>query len=85
MGALLPVRGRNFVAACKNIGTTHITNGCYRLHPIEWNIGEVAGLLGAYCLSHKVEPQVRADESHLQGFRLLLAHESIELHWPPLS
>ncbi|MGG2474547.1 FAD-dependent oxidoreductase, partial [Rhizobium sp. BR5] len=34
----------------KNIGTTHITNGCYRLHPVEWNIGEVAGMLAAYCL-----------------------------------
>ncbi|WP_454702255.1 FAD-dependent oxidoreductase [Agrobacterium burrii] len=29
-------------------GTTHITNGCYRLHPVEWNIGEVAGMLAAY-------------------------------------
>lgn len=29
----------------KNIGITHITNGCYRLHPVEWNIGEAAGYL----------------------------------------
>ena len=34
----------------KNIGTTHITNGCYRLHPVEWNVGEVAGMLAAHCL-----------------------------------
>ena len=33
----------NLLPAGKNIGTTHITNGCYRLHPVEWNIGEVAG------------------------------------------
>lgn len=31
--------------ACKNIGTTHITNGCYRLHPVEWGIGEAAACL----------------------------------------
>jgi hypothetical protein len=35
LGALLPVRVGNLIPACKNIGTTHITNGCYRLHPVE--------------------------------------------------
>nr|WP_246320979.1 FAD-dependent oxidoreductase [Paenibacillus germinis] len=28
----------------------HITNGCYRLHPVEWIIGEAAGYLAADCL-----------------------------------
>ena len=46
LGALLPERVENLLPACKNIGTTHITNGCYRLHPVEWNIGEAAGALG---------------------------------------
>ena len=41
------LRMRNLLPACKNIGTTHITNGCYRLHPVEWNIGEAAGVLAA--------------------------------------
>jgi hypothetical protein len=39
MGALILVRIRNLLAAAKNIGTTHITNG---LHPVEWNTGEAA-------------------------------------------
>ena len=43
LGALLPRRMKNLLPAAKNIGTTHITNGCYRLHPVEWNIGEAAG------------------------------------------
>ncbi|MER3406344.1 MAG: FAD-dependent oxidoreductase, partial [Chloroflexota bacterium] len=30
LGALLPVRVRNLLPACKNLGVTHITNGCYR-------------------------------------------------------
>lgn len=86
LGALLPVRVRNLIPACKNIGTTHITNGCYRLHPTEWNVGEAAGLLSAYCLSRKVEPhQVRETERHLQDFRSLLVQEGIELHWPSIS
>lgn len=60
LGALIPVRMENLLPACKNIGTTHITNGCYRLHPVEWNIGEVSGALAAYCITHGLLPrQVR--------------------------
>ena len=40
LGALLPRRMENLLPACKNLGVTHITNGCYRLHPVEWNLGE---------------------------------------------
>ena len=47
LGALIPKRVDNLLAACKNLGVTHITNGCYRLHPVEWNIGESAGCLAA--------------------------------------
>ena len=82
LGALLPVRIDNLLPACKNIGVTHITNGCYRLHPVEWNIGEVAGALAAYCLEKKVKPkQVR--ETHLVAFQTLLERTfGIELEWP---
>jgi hypothetical protein len=45
-GALLPKDPiENFLPAGKNIGVTHLTNGAYRLHPIEWNIGEAAAML----------------------------------------
>ena len=47
LGALIPIRVENLLPACKNLGVTHITNGCYRLHPVEWNIGEAAGHLAA--------------------------------------
>ena len=46
LGALIPRRVENLLPACKNLGTTHITNGCYRLHPVEWGIGEAAGARG---------------------------------------
>ena len=50
---------------------------------MEWNIGEVAGLLASYCLRHKAEPhQVRTDTNHLDLFRSLLAREGIEVRWP---
>ena len=82
LGALIPVRMENLLPACKNIGTTHITNGCYRLHPVEWNIGEAAGALAAYCLHKDTSPkQVRA--KHLEDFQRLLNKElGIELAWP---
>lgn len=87
LGALLPVRVENLLPACKNLGVTHITNGCYRLHPAEWNVGEAAGALAAYCLEHKLAPrQVRNDAAHLADFQRLLAQDlGIPLAWPPYA
>ncbi|MBB6674736.1 FAD-dependent oxidoreductase [Cohnella nanjingensis] len=83
LGALLPVRIRNLLPACKNIGTTQIANGCYRLHPTEWNIGESAGYLAAYAVANGVIPRaVRDDPAHLQAYLALLAQQGIETHWP---
>ena len=47
LGALLPIRVENLLPACKNLGVTHITNGAYRLHPVEWNTGEAAGMIAS--------------------------------------
>jgi hypothetical protein len=83
LGALLPARLENLLPACKNIGATHITNGCYRLHPVEWNIGEVAGRLAAYCLDKRTSPRaVRNQASALADFQRLLAASGVELQWP---
>lgn len=41
--ALMSRNIANLLAASKNIGTTHFTNGAYRLHPTEWAIGVAAG------------------------------------------
>ena len=81
LGALLPVRMDNLLPACKNIGTTHITNGCYRLHPVEWNVGEAAGYLAAFCLDQKERPRaVRARK--MGDFQRMLMTAGIELAWP---
>ncbi len=84
LGSMIPVRVDNLLPACKNIGTTHITNGLYRVHPIEWNIGEVAGALAAYCLDKKLTPrQVRNTAKYLTEFQRILQSEfHIELEWP---
>jgi hypothetical protein len=83
LGALIPQRVENLLPACKNLGVTHITNGCYRLHPVEWNIGEAAGILAAYCLERRALPrQVRANAAYLQDFQKLLVAHGVELEWP---
>ncbi|MFI1576877.1 FAD-dependent oxidoreductase [Embleya sp. NPDC020630] len=83
LGALLPIRMRNLLPAGKNIGTTHISNGCYRLHPVEWNVGEVAGHLAAYCLRRGVEPRaVREDPALFSEFAAELDAAGVERRWP---
>jgi hypothetical protein len=85
LGALVPERMQNLIPACKNIGTTHITNGCYRLHPIEWNIGEAAGALAAFCVARSTTPHaVRADAALLSDFQTLLTSRGVELRWPEI-
>ena len=54
LGSLIPIRLKNLIPACKNLGVTHLTNGCYRLHPVEWAIGEAAGSLAAFSVSQKL-------------------------------
>lgn len=85
LGALIPQRVTNLLPAGKNIGTTHITNGCFRLHPVEWNVGEVAGLLAAHCLERGLTPSgVRNDDGELADFQARLVAAGIELAWPDL-
>jgi hypothetical protein len=86
LGALIPIRMRNLLPAGKNVGTTHITNGAFRLHPVEWSIGEAAGWLAAFCLDRATDPRaVRHSPSLLEEFQSLLAANGVELHWPDVS
>jgi hypothetical protein len=83
LGALVPKRVENLIPACKNLGVTHITNGCYRLHPVEWNIGESAGALAAEAVSTRTTPrQIRNQEKRLREFQAKLTAQGVELAWP---
>jgi len=82
LGALIPVRVTNLLPACKNLGTTHITNGCYRLHPVEWNVGEAAGALAAFGLRTGFSPaEVAADLRRVRAFQTDLAESGVPLFW----
>ncbi|KAF5671598.1 hypothetical protein FDENT_10892 [Fusarium denticulatum] len=86
LGALIPVERPNLLAASKNIGTTHITNGCYRLHPVEWNIGEAAGLLAAHCLDKVLSPhEVQGKKELFKEFQDVIIKEGLETEWPDVS
>lgn len=83
LGALLPKRMENILPANKNIGTTHITNGCYRLHPVEWSVGEAVGILIAYSFGKKVIPrQVYEKPDLLNDFQRVVRSQGVETHWP---
>ncbi len=83
LGALIPVRVVNLLAAGKCLGVTHVTNGGYRLHPVEWNVGEAAGALAAWCVARGDTPaRVWADRDRLRAYQAELVRQGFALAWP---
>lgn len=70
-----------------NLGVTQITNGCYRLHPVEWNIGGSAGMLAAFThIRKKTIRQVRNQKPLLADFqKLFIQGQGVEMAWPTLT
>jgi hypothetical protein len=86
LGALVPRRMENLLPACKNLGVTHITNGCYRLHPVEWNIGEAVGALAAFCRARRTVPRaVLKKPELLKEFQASLESQGVPLAWPKIT
>lgn len=74
MSALLPREALNFLPASKNIGVTHLTNGAFRLHPVEWNIGESAATIASLWIEHGALPSVAQVQT-------ALADSGVPLFW----
>jgi hypothetical protein len=86
LGSLIPVRVENMLPGGKCLGVTHIANGAYRVHHVEWSVGEAAGLLAAFCLNRSESPRgVRHRPGLLADFQSLLHREGIELAWRSLT
>ena len=82
LGALVSPTVENVLPACKNLGVTHITNSAYRVHPIEWNVGESAGALAAFCVKRTVTPaNVLAQKPLLREFQHALLDAGVPLYW----
>jgi FAD dependent oxidoreductase len=81
--ALVPVRVENLLAGGKNLGVTHIANGSFRLHPVEWAVGEAAGAAAARCVIGRTIPQVIAKSGPVfEDLRRTLVRRGVELAWP---
>ncbi|MGP1381949.1 MAG: FAD-dependent oxidoreductase [Thainema sp.] len=82
LGALVPRQTDGLILSSKSIGTTHLTNAVYRLHPIEWAIGEASGFLAVFTIWTGLQPreiaQSRAMVRKLQGF---LTRNGIPIFW----
>lgn len=82
LGALIPVKIQNLLAASKNTGTTHITNGAYRLHPIEWAVGEAAGRLAVLAVKSSQTPrEILADAQLTSNLQLELVSHGAPIFW----
>lgn len=82
LGALLTKRVSNLIPAAKNIGTTHVSNGAYRLHPVEWGIGEAAGLLASYCAKNRIrDDKALLQLRHLRQIQRTLVEQGIPIYW----
>jgi hypothetical protein len=82
LGSLIPTDASNVIAACKNIGTTHISSAAYRVHPGEWAIGEAAGTLAAYCVGQNVMPAgMHGNVPRVAAYQLRLLEYGTPIFW----
>ena len=80
--SLVPVTTDGLILSAKSIGTTHITNAAYRMHPMEWAIGEASGFLAVFAIWTGESPR-RIVETlpllrKLQG---LMARNGVPIFW----
>ncbi|KUJ82975.1 hypothetical protein AVO43_10535 [Microbulbifer sp. ZGT114] len=79
----IPADADNLLPACKNLSVTHLVNAATRVHPIEWLVGEVAGLLASHCIRQKIDPATLASRNDtVVAFQNTLQESGIPLHWP---
>lgn len=80
--ALVPRTCANLLAASKNIGVSHITNGSYRLHPVEWAIGTASGAMAHSVLRESVAVQaIATNELFLLKLQISLARLGAPIYW----
>lgn len=82
LSALVPHDAVNLLPACKNLGVTHITNGAYRLHPIEWAIGEAQGALAAHMCKESHDSKDYLDDiNKLRKLQKELVEQGAPIYW----
>ena len=74
LGALIPRSVDGLLAGGKNLSVSHIANGEYRIHPMEWNVGQAAGATAAMAVllvpNQIVQPRtIRATPRYLRALQ----------------
>jgi hypothetical protein len=83
ISSLVPVRMRNLISSGKAMGVSHVANGCTRLHPVEWGVGEAAGLLAAWCIINATEPHAVCDDpTSISGLQSKAVEQGMPIAWP---
>lgn len=82
VGALVPIETDGLILSSKSIGTTHITNAAYRMHPVEWAIGEASAFLAVLSLWKGVEPRdVAKSEAQVRQLQGFMTRNGIPIFW----
>lgn len=80
--SLVPIHTDGLILSAKSIGTTHITNAAYRMHPVEWAIGEASGYLAAFCVWLRLSPtEIATHEAHTRRLQGLMTRNGIPIFW----
>ena len=83
LGALIPINGpRNLVAGAKNFGASRLALASARMHPTEWLIGEVAGMLAAMSTRQDLHPaKLRASDTQRNALLEHISAAGITRYW----
>ncbi len=82
LGMLIPQTRTNLLAACKNVSTTHLSNGACRVHHVEWALGEAAGALAGLCFQERCTPrEVCASERLQKRLAARFAQQGVRTSW----
>lgn len=82
LGALVPQTTDGLVLSAKSLGTTHITNAAYRMHPMEWAIGEASGFLAVFAVWTGLAPRSLATETaHIRKIQGYVTRNQIPIFW----
>jgi FAD dependent oxidoreductase/S-layer homology domain len=81
-GSLVPMTTDGLILSAKSIGTTHITNAAYRMHPMEWAIGEASGYLAVFAVWTGNEPRkIVTDLPLLRKLQGFMTRNGCPIYW----
>jgi hypothetical protein len=84
LGCWVPRDAHNLLAGGKALSTTHLANACTRVHPVEWTVGEVAGLIAAESFASGQAPTALVQEpTHRRALLGRIDAAGIPRAWSP--